>query len=413
MNTTLDGNNRLFFAFEDGQLGYNCKRCGSRCCHRHGFAGSHAEITRLIERYPAVGLFSAATGTADHLRVSECGTHCLLLHRDGSCRVQNDLGYEQKPFVCKLFPANHLSLLGQTLLVDVHSLCPLELRTDPAVVSGVSAENGLVPLSHQAITTLLHQYESIARFSATTIASNLEQEQIDRLISGEQTWRAKLASLAPHEIAPLYIAQTLHRETPTQHLPAATTEPDLEAFLQKLSRFLGGESGHKIDQQVAFVATQLFSRLRCAGLHMLKHCDESWVRARLPRLYLVSCLLLQRASELSPLPPDPRLHATQAPDPTLHNDVTVAQQELLWWLCHVDQIPRFISEPADAKKLTLCRSLVSRIQRLLSFIYRHNTSERLTLGQILERFGERGSAAVRLLRALPVFLMKHIAWEQP
>lgn len=121
----------LYFAFPDGVLHYVCAECTALCCRGQGFAGSLGrEMAHLVKLYP--NLESAIVERrGDVLTVATPAGRCHFLDGDNLCRIEKEHGRSLKPGVCVLFPFNSFSLVGKTLVVAPHFLCPVRLQVPP------------------------------------------------------------------------------------------------------------------------------------------------------------------------------------------------------------------------------------------------------------------------------------------
>jgi hypothetical protein len=116
----------LYFTFADGALGYDCVRCGAKCCHGLGFGVGRNELVPLLKKRPHLAPFLQPAGThAVALDLTDEG--CWFLQDDGRCGIEVDEGRAQKPSVCKLFPFTRIYKIGAVTAVEPHLLmCPLE-----------------------------------------------------------------------------------------------------------------------------------------------------------------------------------------------------------------------------------------------------------------------------------------------
>ncbi|MBW2735478.1 MAG: YkgJ family cysteine cluster protein, partial [Deltaproteobacteria bacterium] len=213
----------IVFTFADGRLAYDCQRCGSRCCQLDGFALPSTELRVLLQHYPTLALFTRATRTADFHALRGVGGGCPLLEEDGQCRAHHQLGYAAKPYVCKIYPANQLYLLGETLLVDLHPDCPLE-RVE---VAGKHA----LRLEHDVLRETLQSYAPIPQ--ERSAALDAPAGGAEALIAAGCGIRDVMADYAHESV--LDLATRLSRAHEGE------TRTSLEAFAQRLARFLGGE----------------------------------------------------------------------------------------------------------------------------------------------------------------------------
>ncbi|MHB1193675.1 MAG: YkgJ family cysteine cluster protein [Longimicrobiales bacterium] len=151
----------LHFAFPDGVFHYVCADCTALCCRGQGFAGSLGrEMGRLLTLHPELG--NAVVGRqGDVLQVATPTGRCHFLDGDDLCRIEKEHGRAAKPGVCMLFPFNSFSLIGRTVVVSPHFMCPLRVQSParPGEVEGTHArleplvrESGLVSKAHVSMT---------------------------------------------------------------------------------------------------------------------------------------------------------------------------------------------------------------------------------------------------------------------
>ena len=144
----------IFLAFLDGVFHYECRECDALCCRGQGFSGSlKREMTRLLEIYPALAN-AARTKNRDIVSFATPTSGCYFLDSDRACRIEKQHGKALKPGVCSLFPFNRFTLIGDTVAVRPHFLCPLRLNVParPGEVAGTHSkiaeqvrETGLLP----------------------------------------------------------------------------------------------------------------------------------------------------------------------------------------------------------------------------------------------------------------------------
>ncbi len=143
----------LYFAFPDGALHYVCAECTAHCCRGHGFGGSLGRETgRILALHPELGHL-AVVRRGDLINLANSAGGCHFLDRDNLCRIEKDHGRPAKPTICRLFPFNFFSLIGRTVVVAPHFLCPLRVQAPPrpgevegthAALEPVLRESGLV-----------------------------------------------------------------------------------------------------------------------------------------------------------------------------------------------------------------------------------------------------------------------------
>lgn len=129
----------VYMAFPDGVFHYVCRECTMVCCYRSAeFDGSFAkEIQQLVQLYPAMEI-TAVRRRGDVLAFATPSGRCYFLDHDNRCGVEVRHGKDMKPIACTIFPFNHYSRLGKTLVVGLNFLCPLRLQVpaSPGDVEG-------------------------------------------------------------------------------------------------------------------------------------------------------------------------------------------------------------------------------------------------------------------------------------
>ncbi len=129
---------KLYMAFPDGVLHYVCAECTALCCRGQGLGGSlRKELPKLVQLYPAITTM-ASSRNGDFVYFSSPANACYLLEPDLTCRVEKQYGKALKPAVCRLFPFNSLTRIGDAIAVSPHYLCPLRmlLPAQPGQVHG-------------------------------------------------------------------------------------------------------------------------------------------------------------------------------------------------------------------------------------------------------------------------------------
>jgi hypothetical protein len=131
----------VYFTFLDRALGYDCVRCGSRCCQGWGFGLPAEELIPFLGKSPRLAPFLMIK----QQRVDAFGLSdgCWMLEPDGRCAIENQDGRAAKPAVCRLFPLQPRRLAGE-VIVDLRlSQCPVEdakgLGAGGAVIDHASA----------------------------------------------------------------------------------------------------------------------------------------------------------------------------------------------------------------------------------------------------------------------------------
>jgi hypothetical protein len=115
----------VHFTFIDGAIGYDCARCGARCCHGLGFALPNEALIPFLGRAPQLAPFLQLQARGAHA-FDLSGDGCWLLRDDKRCGLEVEHGRDAKPSVCRLFPLQVRRVAGQ-VVVDLQLLaCPLE-----------------------------------------------------------------------------------------------------------------------------------------------------------------------------------------------------------------------------------------------------------------------------------------------
>lgn len=374
----------IVFTFADGRLAHDCQRCGGRCCQLDGFALPTSELKTLLEHDPTLALFARATRTAQFYALRGIGGRCPMLEDDGLCRAHGQLGYAAKPYVCKLYPANQLYLLGETLLVDLHPDCPLERveNTGPAALR----------LEHAALRETLLHYEAIVRSRSATLEAR--QEGATALIAAGCGVRDLMAQYANESVLDL--------ATKLSEAHGGESRASLTAFAEQLVLFLRGERSSatrlksESDPDLALtLPRQFFFALAAEALPPF-----SQLLGLLPRITIVLAFFAQQRRQSGPL--EPGIQAAH----TLCSE----NLDLALWLAHLDRVPRFCEEP-DALPLAL--GALKNIKRLISFIYQQHEGAGLQLGAICGRIGlDDRLSRITTLAALPPSLWRALRFDQ-
>ena len=121
---------RIYFAFPDRALHYECVPCQALCCKGRGIAARvDRELVTLTRLKPSIARWAVEQrGNMLYLGTPEEG--CWFLDGQGRCGVELTAGRAHKPSVCRAFPFNRTWALGDTWLVAPHYLCPLSLKLD-------------------------------------------------------------------------------------------------------------------------------------------------------------------------------------------------------------------------------------------------------------------------------------------
>lgn len=124
----------LFFAFQDGQVGYDCDSCDGHCCLE---AGGLAMVPNQIEGLGRELFEPLVSGASRGLLQIDIGVGgCPALAASGRCRIHVEGGRRHKPVTCALFPFNILVRTRDFCVVVPHFgyCCPLVLDPPPGMV---------------------------------------------------------------------------------------------------------------------------------------------------------------------------------------------------------------------------------------------------------------------------------------
>jgi len=115
---------KTLFTIPDKKLTYDCKNCGSFCCRGKGFGINLLDPgeTELLQKQPGLKYFARPNLEEPRLEIETFADRCSFLDQKGLCGVQ-----ENKPFVCRFFPVNCFALVEDVLVVDIHTMCPLQI----------------------------------------------------------------------------------------------------------------------------------------------------------------------------------------------------------------------------------------------------------------------------------------------
>jgi hypothetical protein len=173
-----------YFAFLDGVLGYDCVRCGSRCCRGLGFGLTPRQLVPLLLRAPSLAPFLQVR--AQGVAAFTPADGCWLLEGDGRCGLEVAHGRDAKPAVCRLFPLK-LVRLGARRAVDVQLLaCPLE----PA--AGVTEGPGRDVLRWDACARELDALDADALYGEAQLPPGAPDDALEREAEARDATRAHL-----------------------------------------------------------------------------------------------------------------------------------------------------------------------------------------------------------------------------
>jgi Fe-S-cluster containining protein len=117
---------KFYFAFPDRAYHYDCAKCDALCCRGHGIGTATRETPALLSHYPELAWTATRNGREGSNFTNPAGG-CFFLTPENLCRVEQEHGRDAKPGVCRLFPFNDFSRIGEIVVVRPHFLCPLRL----------------------------------------------------------------------------------------------------------------------------------------------------------------------------------------------------------------------------------------------------------------------------------------------
>lgn len=192
----------LFFAFPDGVYDYVCAECTALCCRGQGFGGSLSrEIGKLLSIYPALGAM-AVSREGDFVSFATPAGRCHFLEPDNLCRIQKEHGKSLKPTVCRLFPFNSFTLVGDTVFITPHFMCPLRIAV-PSRSGEVEGTHSLLEpaVRDSGILDKLSNPEekSVPFHPSMTTASLMDRERRFRDACAEAIGRSRFADTLASE----------------------------------------------------------------------------------------------------------------------------------------------------------------------------------------------------------------------
>ena len=347
----------LFFAFIDGAYDYVCAECTALCCKGHGFGGSFKrEMRTLFARYPQMETM-AVEREGDQITLATPMSGCVVLDSDNFCRIEKELGKDNKPNVCNLFPFNAFSRIGKTIVVMPHFLCPLRavVPVRPGEVRGTHA---FIESELQKSQMLDKAYIKSFVAPARLRASLTEAATIER----ERNFRDRCAA-----------ALGVDRFSDVL-MDASADATALSAFLERVRRILGYETvarSHGRDTLDDLLLT--FASPYRIGL--LEMSDEGVLRA-----LAVAEIIVRRAWTGATIPP-PSLQG-------LAN--TVAR------LRPIQILLAYGDEPFDFGRVTKKTFSFSNAElTFAAFITTQNSIDKSVLGALSEAIPETMSVADR------------------
>ncbi len=160
------------FTFVDGALGYDCVRCGARCCHGLGFALPVADLVQLVGRAPALAPFVQIQSNGAHALTF--GDGCLMLAGDNRCGIEVAHGRAAKPAVCRIFPLQIYRIRDQVVADLQFRACPL---TD---ARALDPGPGVTIIRHADLMSDLEQAGAAELYPEARLAAGAPDDALDR-----------------------------------------------------------------------------------------------------------------------------------------------------------------------------------------------------------------------------------------
>jgi Fe-S-cluster containining protein len=233
--TTAISRDRVYFAFGDGRLAYDCVTCGAKCCRHNGFdALVDPELQRHLAERHALRFFldRCDAGADNHYHARNFDPACFFLDDRNLCSLHVQHGFAAKPETCRLFPFNQFTRAGDYLMVGPHSLCPLAVapQNERSELSG--HDELLRAMSAGGLGTHVHE-------------SALAAEDVPALVSLERRildlceHDLKVARYASNAAAQLAFTRAGARGSEADAAVRDRARADIEGFLVELHQVLG------------------------------------------------------------------------------------------------------------------------------------------------------------------------------
>ena len=233
--TTAISRDRVYFAFGDGRLAYDCVTCGAQCCRHHDFeALVDPELQRHLAGRHALRFFldPCDAGADNHYHGRNFNPACFFLDDRNLCELHATHGFAAKPETCRLFPFNQFTRAGDYLIVGPHVLCPLAATPQDARSELSRHDELLTVMSAGGIAT--HVRESALAEADVPPLVALERRILDHC---EQDWHVtRYASSAAVQLA--YTRAAVRGSAPDAAVRDRARD-DIESFLVELHEVLG------------------------------------------------------------------------------------------------------------------------------------------------------------------------------
>jgi len=271
---------RIYFAFLDGSLSYDCIDCGFQCCRGHGYALSNDDIETHRSLSDRSLLFVEKQSAGRPHLMHNCAPGCFFLTDEGRCRIHAERGFDHKPETCRLFPFNEIVTVGDFLVVAPHaSLCPLRFvegastapESSHAILRAELGRGISVPIPKS--TPILQDVNALVDLERA-ISSTLKAQRFDAPY--EQSIYQQIAATA------CYFSEEKNDESPKEAV---------DAFLTSFRKLLGvwPSKESESNRQLAQAMRSMTPILRSA-LVFTRESDAG--RFEKPRLKDVPLILL-------------------------------------------------------------------------------------------------------------------------
>jgi hypothetical protein len=245
---------RVYFAFPNGRLTYDCGACGGRCCRGQGFqVVAERDVPRQLAKRYALRFFldPPESGRLNHFNARNLQPACFFLDGQNRCSLHVEDGYEAKPSTCRLFPFVDLTRVADVLVVAPHiGLCPLSVLPAGETSDASSHEQLLALLTADGITGHVPVADIDEGGARALIAL---ERQIVQLCEGNHTASQYAANVAEQ----LALAQLMANcERPPDRVRAGARD-DVERFVRTLHDVLGVDGRSEDGRHQALLQTMI------------------------------------------------------------------------------------------------------------------------------------------------------------
>lgn len=260
--TTAFSRDRVYFAFGDGRLAYDCVTCGAQCCRHHDFEVLvDPELQRHLAGRHTLRFFldPCDAGADNHYHARTFDPGCFFLDDRNLCGLHAQHGFAAKPETCRLFPFNQFTRAGDYLIVGPHVLCPLAVAPHDERSELSRHDELLTVMSAGGIGTHVGESALAAADVAPLVA--LERRILDHC---EHDWH--VTRYASNAAAQLAFTRAAVRGSAPDAAVRDRARADIESFLVELHQVLGespraGDDAPMVVQPMIAMTPAVRSRL--------------------------------------------------------------------------------------------------------------------------------------------------------